>query len=297
MARNVKKGKPADFWSIKLPRETRNYVPQLLALAELVAKPDEYKIALPSIPNQAYFEVVEIESQIDLMKVVEITGIEGSEFTRLNPAYRRSITPPQGKHNILLPQGSAQPLRDLLANTDPKTWVPHTEYAVKSGDTLSQIAQRFRIPTSWLKSRNGLSGDRLRVNQVLFIPHSGIDANSSSESSSSKTSLYIVQRGDSLSTIGERFKVSVADLKRSNNLSGDGLQIGQKLNVEHSAAVSGTDNLRRLSYRVRRGDSLYLIAEKFDIRIRDITRWNKISRNEFLQPGQRLTLFINALRI
>ncbi len=297
IARNVKKGKPADFWSIKLPRETRNYVPQLLALAELVAKPDEYKIALPSIPNQAYFEVVEIESQIDLMKVVEITGIEGSEFTRLNPAYRRSITPPQGKHNILLPQGSAQTLRDLLANTDPKTWVPHTEYAVKSGDTLSQIAQRFRIPTSWLKSRNGLSGDRLRVNQVLFIPHSGIDANSSSESSSSKTSLYIVQRGDSLSTIGERFKVSVAHLKRSNNLSGDGLQIGQKLNVEHSAAVSGTDNLRRLSYRVRRGDSLYLIAEKFDIRIRDITRWNKISRNEFLQPGQRLTLFINALRI
>ena len=297
IARNVKKGKSTDFWSIKLPRETRNYVPQLLALAELVAKPDEYKIALPFIPNQAYFEVVEIESQIDLMKVVEITGIEGSEFTRLNPAYRRSITPPQGKHNILLPQGSAQPLRDLLANTDPKTWVPHTEYAVKSGDTLSQIAQRFRIPTSWLKSRNGLSSDRLRVNQVLFIPHSGIDANSGSESSSSKTSLYIVQRGDSLSTIGERFKVSVADLKRSNNLSGDGLQIGQKLNVEHSAAVSGTDNLRRLSYRVRRGDSLYLIAEKFDIRIRDITRWNKISRNEFLQPGQRLTLFINALRI
>ncbi len=297
MARNIKNGKPADFWSIKLPRETRNYVPQLLALAELVAKPDEYKIALPSIPDQAYFEVVEIESQIDLMKVVEITGIKGVDFTRLNPAYRRSITPPQGKHNILLPLGSAQPLRDLLASTDPKTWVPHTEYAVKSGDTLSQIAQRFRIPTSWLKSRNGLSSDRLRVDQVLFIPHSGNDANGTSGASSSTTSLYLVQRGDSLSTIGARFKVSVADLKRSNNLTGDGLQIGQKLNVEHSAAVSGTDNLRRLSYRVRRGDSLYLIAEKFDIRIRDITRWNKISRNEFLQPGQRLTLFINALRI
>ena len=296
MARNVKKGKPADFWSIKLPRETRNYVPQLLALAELIARSDHYKIELPAIPNRAYFEVVEIESQIDLMKVVQITGIKGPEFTRLNPAYRRSITPPQGKHNILLPLGSAQPLRDLLASTDPKTWVPHTEYAVKSGDTLSQIAQRFRIPTSWLRSRNGLSSDRLRVNQVLFIPHSGNEA-SGTVASSSKTSVYRVQRGDSLSSIGVRFKVSVADLKRSNNLTGDGLQIGQKLKVEHSEAVSGTDNLRRLSYRVRRGDSLYLIAEKFDIRIRDITRWNKISRNEFLQPGQRLTLFINALRI
>lgn len=296
MARNRKKGKPADFWSIKLPRETRNYVPQLLALAELIAKPKEYKIELPPIPNEAYFEVVEIESQIDLIKVVEIIGIKGPDFTRLNPPYRRSITPPQGTHNILLPVGSAQPLRDLLASTDPKTWVPHTEYAVKSGDTLSQIAQRFRVPTSWLKSRNGLKNDRLRVNQVLFIPHSGNDSNSSVASASQK-SVYRVQKGDSLSSIGARFKVSMADLRRANNLRTDTLQIGQKLNVVHSAAVSGTDNLRRLSYRVRRGDSLYLIAEKFDIRIRDITRWNKISRNEFLQPGQRLTLFINALRI
>ncbi|MGB1868299.1 MAG: LysM peptidoglycan-binding domain-containing protein [Porticoccaceae bacterium] len=296
MARNTKKGKAADFWSIKLPRETRNYVPQLLALAELIAKPDEYKITLPSFPDQAYFEVVEIESQIDLNTVVEITGIEGPEFTRLNPAYRRSITPPQGKHNILLPQGSAQPLRDLLANTDPKTWVPHTEYAVKSGDTLSQIAQRFHIPTSWLKSRNSLSSDRLQIGQVLFIPHAGSDAGGA-VARALKTSTYLVQRGDSLSSIGARFKVSVADLKRSNNLSSDTVRIGQKLRVEHSTAVSGTENLRRLSYRVRRGDSLYLIAEKFDIRIRDITRWNKISRNEFLQPGQRLTLFINALRI
>jgi membrane-bound lytic murein transglycosylase D len=75
------------------------------------------------------------------------------------------------------------------------------------------------------------------------------------------------------------------------------LQIGQKLTIKHSSAGPTPENLRRLSYRVRRGDSLYLIAEKFDLTIRDITRWNKISRNEFLQPGQRLTLFINALRI
>jgi membrane-bound lytic murein transglycosylase D len=94
-----------------------------------------------------------------------------------------------------------------------------------------------------------------------------------------------------------RFKTTAASLKQSNNLSTDVLQIGQKLVVQHSAAIPSTDNTRRLSYRVRRGDSLYLIAEKFDLNIRDITRWNKISRHEYLQPGQRLTLFINALRI
>ena len=300
LRRNRQLGKPEDFWSIKLPRETRNYVPQLLALAKLIGKPEAYKISLPEMPDQAYFEVVEIESQIDLNKVVEISAVDGSVFTRLNPAYRRSITPPQGTHNILLPLGYAEPLRELIATTDPKTWVPHTEYSVRSGDTLSQIAQSYRVPTSWVKRRNGLTSDRLRIGQVLLIPHTGEQQNPDNTNglaSVSKKSVYRIKAGDSLSTIAARFKTSVTSLKRANNLSTDVLQIGQKLNVQHSLKVPATDNLRRLSYRVRRGDSLYLIAEKFDLSIRDITRWNSISRNEYLQPGQRLTLFINALRI
>jgi membrane-bound lytic murein transglycosylase D len=298
IARNRKLGKATDFWSIKLPRETRNYVPQLLALAALIEKPDAYNIALPSIEDSAYFEMVDIESQIDLNKIIAISAINNEDFTRLNPAYRRSITPPQGTYTILLPVGSAQPLRELLATSDPKSWVPHTEYAVVNGDTLSEIAQRFRIPTSWLKKRNNLRSDRLQVGQMLAIPHSGDHALASgSVAQGAQKSTYNVQGGDSLSTIAARYKVSIAYLRRKNQLTTDTLQVGQKLIIEHSTAISGTQNTRRLFYRVRRGDSLYLIAEKFDLSIRDITRWNKISRNEYLQPGQRLTLFINALRI
>lgn len=294
--RNRKLGKKADFWSIKLPRETRNYVPQLLALATLIDNPDQYDIELPFIADEPYFEVVEIESQIDLNRVIDITGVEGTAFTKLNPAYRRSTTPPQGKHSLLLPVGSAEPLRQLLATTDPKTWVPHTEYQVVNGDSLSQIAQRFRVPTQWLKSKNNLRSDRLQIGQVLLIPHSG-ERGTSSGSNVAKTSLYSVKRGDSLSVIAAQYKTSIGALKRANGLASDRLQIGQKLTINHSLSGPTPENLRKLSYRVRRGDSLYLIAEKFDLTIRDITRWNKISRNEFLQPGQRLTLFINALRI
>ena len=294
--RNIKLGKKADFWSIKLPRETRNYVPQLLALATLIEDPEKYSIELPFIADEPYFEVVEIESQMDLNKVIEITGVEGTAFTRLNPAYRRSITPPKGKHSLLLPMGTAEPLRQLLATTDPKTWVPHTEYLVMSGDSLSQIAQRFRVPTQWLKSRNSLSSDRLKIGQVLLIPHSG-DTATTSGTAVAKNAQYSVRRGDSLSSIASQYKTSIADIRRVNGLKTDVLQIGQQLRVNNSAGTAVLENLRKLSYKVRRGDSLYLIAEKFDLTIRDITRWNKISRNEFLQPGQRLTLFINALRV
>ena len=294
--RNIKLGKKADFWSIKLPRETRNYVPQLLALATLIEDPEKYSIELPFIADEPYFEVVEIESQMDLNKVIEITGVEGTAFTRLNPAYRRSITPPKGKHSLLLPMGTAEPLRQLLATTDPKTWVPHTEYLVMSGDSLSQIAQRFRVPTQWLKSRNSLTSDRLKIGQVLLIPHSG-DTATTSGTAVTKNARYSVRRGDSLSSIANQYKTSIADIRRVNGLKTDVLQIGQQLRVNNSVGTAVPENLRKLSYKVRRGDSLYLIAEKFDLTIRDITRWNKISRNEFLQPGQRLTLFINALRI
>ena len=294
--RNIKLGKKADFWSIKLPRETRNYVPQLLALATLIEDPEKYSIELPFIADEPYFEVVEIESQMDLNKVIEITGVEGTAFTRLNPAYRRSITPPKGKHSLLLPMGTAEPLRQLLATTDPKTWVPHTEYLVMSGDSLSQIAQRFRVPTQWLKSRNSLTSDRLKIGQVLLIPHSG-DTATTSGTAVAKNAQYSVRRGDSLSSIANQYKTSIADIRRVNGLKTDVLQIGQQLRVNNSVGTAVPENLRKLSYKVRRGDSLYLIAEKFDLTIRDITRWNKISRNEFLQPGQRLTLFINALRI
>ena len=293
---NKKRGGTADFWSIKLPRETRNYVPQLLALAMLIENPQDYDIVLPAILNQPYFEAVEIKSQIDLNKVIAVTGAKAATFTQLNPAYRRSITPPQGKFSLLFPVGTAEPLRQLLATTDPKTWIPHTEYMAVNGDTLSEIAQRFRIPLQWLMDSNSLRSDRLKLGQVLLIPHSGDDGAFSSVNET-RQSLYKVKSGDSLSKIASRYKTSVTGLKRANGLNTDMLQLGQTLTIRHSTAVSTPENLRKLSYKVRRGDSLYLIAEKFDLRIRDITRWNKISPHAYLQPGQRLTLFINALRI
>ena len=297
--RNRKLGKGTDFWSISLPRETRNYVPQLLALATLIRDPEQYDLKLPAMPNQPFFEVVEIESQIDLNHVVKVTGVDVADFTRLNPAYRRAITPPEGKHNLLLPLGTAQPLREMLATTDPKTWVPHTEYAVTNGDTLSQIAARFDIPTSWLRSRNNLRDDRLQIGQVLLIPHSrdNIDYLSNTLNTEVQPDYHLVRQGDSLWTIARKYDTSIKRLRERNKLSSNTLRIGDRLVVGSRAKEVTAKNLRKLSYRVRRGDSLSLIASKFDIAIRDITRWNKIRRSDLLQPGQRLTLFIDGLKI
>ena len=297
--RNRKAQKGTDFWSIRLPRETRNYVPQLLALATLVRDPEKYGIELPVIANQPYFEIVEINSQIDLGTVVQLSGIELADFTRLNPAFRRSLTPPQKTHNLLLPVGTAQPLRDMLATTDPKTWVPHTEYAVANGDTLSEIASRFDIPTAWLRERNSLKTDRLQIKQVLLIPHSGSSGKylTSAKNGAQEPRYYNVRSGDSLWSIAKKFNTSIKRLRETNKLSSNTLQLNDRLVIGSQAAEVKSEHVRKLSYRVRSGDSLSLIASRFDVAISDITRWNKIGRSALLQPGQRLTLFINALKI
>ena len=274
-------------------------VPQLLALATLIRDPEKYNIELPAIVNQPYFEIVEINSQVDLGSVVELSGIELADFTRLNPAFRRALTPPQTTHNLLLPVGTAQPLRDMLATTDPKTWVPHTEYAVASGDTLSEIAAPFDIPTAWLRERNSLKTDRLQINQVLLIPHSGSTGSylTSSKPGAKEPNYYTVRSGDSLWSIAKKFNTSIKRLRETNKLSSNTLQLNDRLVVGSKAAEVESEHVRKLSYRVRRGDSLSLIANRFDVAVSDITRWNKIGRSALLQPGQRLTLFINALKI
>ena len=297
MRKNRKAGKPEDFWSIRLPKETRNYVPQLLALASLIEKPSAHQIELPFIANSPYFEIIEIEHQVELQKVMEVSGVNKTLFHRLNSGFRRSTTPPTGQHTLLFPLENANSFRVSLQTTSQKDWIPHTEYEVIAGDTLSQIAEQFDTPLSWIKARNHLNSSLLKIGQILLIPHDEGTMATTSAASRFKNTSYRVVSGDSLSSIALRYKTSVKSLQRQNALSSDRIKIDQYLNIRIADNQSVDENLRRLSYKVRTGDSLYLIAAKFDLDIRDITSWNNISPDNYLQPGQKLTLFVNRLRI
>ena len=112
-----------------------------------------------------------------------------------------------------------------------------------------------------------------------------------------KNTRYRVVSGDSLSQIAARFKTSVKSLQRQTGLRTAAIKIDQYLRLRTATISSANENLSKLSYKVRSGDSLYMIAAKFDLNIKDITNWNEIGRDDYLQPGQRLTLFINRLRI
>ena len=294
--KNRRLGKSTDFWSLRLPRETKNYVPQLMALAYIVKDAETLEVKLPDIANTAYFSVVELPAQIELDKIIEVTGVDDAIFTKLNSAYRRSVTPPEPGYHILLPVEKSQLLSEFLNTSDPATWAEYREYIVKSGDTLSHIAKRYEQTTAQLKITNRLRNDFLRVGQVLRIPPIG-EVAVLTEYKTPPTRTYIVSAGDTLSEIAAKHRVSISSLKRANNLTSNLIKVGQELVIKAPTSGPKTTPVRKLNYQVRSGDSLYLIAKRFDLKITDITTWNKLDKNKYLQPGQRLTLYINPLRI
>ncbi|MGB2105873.1 MAG: LysM peptidoglycan-binding domain-containing protein [Porticoccaceae bacterium] len=294
--KNRRLGKSTEFWSLRLPRETKNYVPQLMALAYIVKDAEKLEVKLPEIANKAYFSVVELPAQIELDKIIEVTGVDDAIFTKLNSAYKRSVTPPESGYHVLLPVEKSQLLSDFLATSDPATWAEYREYIVKSGDTLSHIAKRYQQTTAQIKITNRLRNDFLRVGQVLRIPPMG-EVAVLTEYKTPATRTYIVSAGDTLSEIAAKHKVTISSLKRANNLSSNLIKVGQELVIKAPASGPKTTPVRKLNYQVRSGDSLYLIAKRFDLKITDITAWNKLDKNKYLQPGQRLTLYINPLRI
>lgn len=291
--RNQAKGKPTDFWSLELPRETRAYVPQLLAISRIVANPEKHGINLPELTNKPYFTRIDLPEQIDLSRAAKIAGIDAKELFQLNAGYSRRVTHPESPQQILLPIHKAKYFQVKLASMPREEWAPIKQYVVKSGDTLSEVARLHRVPIKHLRSKNSLKGDHLSIGRTLKIPGTGFDG-----PLGGAVDIYTVRSGDSLWSIAKNKNVSIRNIAHWNSLNVKSpLKPGQKLKITAEGNGTATASTRKLRYKVRRGDSLYEIASKFDLKISDILEWNKLNKKNYLQPGQRLTLFVDVLKI
>jgi len=296
--RNQKLGLPTDYWNLALPQETRNYVPKLLALSQMVMSPQAHGISLSPIANEPYFEAVPLKQHMNLAQIASMADLDEDELFQLNPAYKQRITL-DGPQQLLVPAEKAEMLSASLALMKPSDVVLWQQYQVRRGDTLSAIATRHQLTVSTLREINRLSDDRLSIGQTLSIPGSAaISAPASplgqavARSNVSTPRSYRVRQGDNLWGIAKAQNVSVQDLQRWNRLSGSNLRVGQALFLQGPAANVATKpkSSNPTYYKVQRGDSLYMIAKRFNVQLQSLQSWNPSS--SVLKPGQTLTLYL-----
>ncbi len=229
---NLAKGKSTDFWSLRLPAETRQYVPRILALSRIIADPQRYDITLPKIDNDPRFTKVEIGEQLDLKVAARLADMPAEELIRLNAGFNRWATHPEGPHYLLLPVGKVDRFLENLSRLPAGERLRWTRYRIRPGDTLSGIARKHGVTVTALMQANRLHNHRIRAGKDLIIPLSAsptLDIDTSAVASHRMK--YRVRKGDSLYRIARRFGVRIQDLKKWNRLASNNLRPGQTLTV------------------------------------------------------------------
>jgi len=315
MRRNRKSNKPEDFWSLQLPKETRYYVPKLIALAKIFDNPEAYGIELPALADEPYFDVVETGGQLDLAQAAELAGVDIDEIYLLNPSYNRWATSPEGPHRLLVPHQNAEAFRLALAEIPPGKRVSWRNYVVKSGDSLITISRKFSTTPAVLQQVNSLKGDLIRIGQRLMIPSASKNSDTYALSASKRLERkqdkkrdgnklrHTVRKGDTFWDIAREHRVSVRQVAAWNGMApGDPLIPGKELVIwsnttqpvlASAGGVRGKAMVRKVGYSVRKGDSLARIANRFSVNVRDIASWNDLNTSRYLQPGQSLVLYVD----
>ncbi len=308
--KNLKKGKAIDYWSLSLPKETYKYIPKLLAISQIVQNKQALGVNLTPIKNTPHLMLVQTGSQIDLSVAAKMTDLSLKEIRNYNPAFKQWATDPDGPHQLFLPINQVEKFEKQLALLDKEDRLQWHRHKIRSGESLSVIAHKYKISVAALKKSNHLKSTRIRAGKYLMVP-SG-DANnipvlaktSSKKKHVNKQKIYKVRPGDSFWKIAKKFNLSHKNLAAMNHLSsGDTLSIGQELSISNQAvqqsSTASSSSMKStqkdvIKYKVKSGDSLYTISKQFKVSINDLKRWNQLDVQQYLQPGQELKVIIIA---
>ena len=310
--RNKKSGRPTDYWNLKLSKETSNYVPRLLALVELVRDPASFGITLPDLIDEQQFVQTETGGQIDLALAAELADIDLDALYAFNSGFNRWSTDPAGPHRLLLPAAVVDSFSAALEIVPTNERVRWQRHKVQYAETLSEIAEQYHTTLASIRSANGIRGNTIRTGSYLMIPVATKPLSSYAQSADERRAKtqnrkrngnrvdHVVVSGETFWSISRRYGVSTRDLASWNGMAPrDTLSVGQKLVVwtaQPLAALTSNGTTRKVRYIVRNGDSLSLIASRFRISVADLVRWNKIDKGKYLQPGQKLTMYVDVTR-
>ncbi len=330
--RAIRRYRTNDYWKLVkyryLPRETKNYVPKMLAALTVVKDPESYGFDNLEMDEPLNFDTVEIPGAIDLRTLGDIIGVDYEEVTFLNPGIRRGVVPPNfSSYTIRLPEGSKKYVEENREEISRRGKVKFVLHRIKSKDNIGRIAKKYSADVLRIKEVNGLRSNLIGGRKRLIIPIVGETENDFAASlkpadpkslkyvvshlersaryyyvyRQGNRKIYLVKRGDSLYKISRRFGIPIATLKRLNGLEGNVIRPGQKLTIRvyGKPAVNGQDKGRNLYtyavksgkkvYTVKSGNSLYSIARAFGISIEELKKMNGL-KSEVIRPGMKLVV-------
>ena len=330
--REVMKNSTRDFWELvrkkRLPKETMNYVPKFIA-AKLIAKdPDKYGFGGIDYMPPIEFETITVKESINLRLMAEKMNVPYEDFKAYNPKFKGEIAPAKNAAlDIRLPVGMTEAglLAAATSVSDKVEFVADAAetqtYKIRRGDTLSTIARKYRTNIAYLRELNELTRkSRLKVGARLYVPDrtplkdrkdvAAVAARKTREVPVSQVTggeilakgskFYVVQSGDSLYTIAQRYNTSVNELKKLNKLrKGRLIRVGLKLRVpgdggnerETSEGKGTSKHTTAKKYHVvKRGESLIQIAQKYDVSLSQLKSKNRIKNGQKIMAGVKLVI-------
>jgi membrane-bound lytic murein transglycosylase D len=286
-----------NFWDLyqKLPSETASYVPRFLAVLHILNNPEEHGFTLPPLEEEIEYENVTIDKQVQLKAIAERLDMDINDLKDLNPELRQDYTPKvayplkvvKGKGELLLSK-----LDDIPLYRPPVTAsANYIEHRVRSGESLSVIADRYKTSIKAIMDMNSLKKkDYLKVGWKLKIPtgkgyvSSEVSASSYQEGSGKEPIKYVVKEGDSLWNIANRYHTTINAIKALNGLQNANLKVGQVLII--STVIKASKSINPQEYIVREGDSPYLIAKKNQMNLSEFLNLNNLTSESTIFPGQ-----------
>jgi len=276
--RNRKLGLPTDYESLDLPAETRNYVPKLQAIKNLMTNPENYGLKIQTIANTPYFAKVTAPSQIDAHLAAKLAEISDDEFLALNPSNKRPVITSNGeKHELLLPILSAQTFRNNLAGYD-KPLVSWRTYFAKRGERMESIASKFGMQLSQLRHVNNLpSQKKIKNSSTILVPNGN------------KTDFIIPK---TIAKANSNVVEIVAPIENNDEISNKQDSANIDINNTETTLENDLDKIEpvrqvSVTHKVKKGETIQSIAKRYGISVKQIMTSNSLKSSK-LKIGQSL---------